>query len=123
MGEFLALLSALRFGFARFVNGLLSRRIHGMTVALHTQRDGVVSVVVIVVVLTLYGGRWTMPIGVRAAAVAAAIVPYLETTTHQLLAASTVSGPSTPSPSAPPAPPKAWPAPPAQLPPLPPRSA
>ncbi|MFF1654296.1 EamA family transporter [Streptomyces sp. NPDC058255] len=40
MGEFLALSSALCFGVTHFVNGLLSRRVDGMTVALHAQLGG-----------------------------------------------------------------------------------
>jgi drug/metabolite transporter (DMT)-like permease len=57
----------------------------------------VVSVVVIAAVLTPYGGgRWTMPTGAWATAVAAgmvgtaAIVLYLEATAHQLMAVATV---------------------------------
>src|SRR5882757_1859965 len=40
MGESLALVSALCFGVTHFVNGLLSRRVDGMTVALHAQLGG-----------------------------------------------------------------------------------
>ncbi|MEV2192997.1 EamA family transporter [Streptomyces phaeochromogenes] len=40
MGESLALLSALCFGITHFVSGLLSRRVDGMTVALHAQLGG-----------------------------------------------------------------------------------
>lgn len=40
MGELLALLSALCFGITHFVNGLVSRRHNGLTVALHAQLGG-----------------------------------------------------------------------------------
>ncbi|MET7573250.1 DMT family transporter [Streptomyces sp. NPDC005492] len=40
MGESLALVSALCFGVTHFVNGLLSRRVDGITVALHAQVGG-----------------------------------------------------------------------------------
>lgn len=40
MGELLALLSALCFGVTHFVNGLVSRRHNGLTVALHAQLGG-----------------------------------------------------------------------------------
>ncbi|MEV0911453.1 EamA family transporter [Streptomyces hokutonensis] len=40
MGGSLALVSALCFGITHFVNGLLSRRVDGMTVALHAQLGG-----------------------------------------------------------------------------------
>ncbi|MDQ0937111.1 EamA family transporter [Streptomyces turgidiscabies] len=42
MGELLALLSALCFGITHFVNGLVSRRHDGLTVALHAQLGGTV---------------------------------------------------------------------------------
>ncbi|WP_046729511.1 GRP family sugar transporter [Streptomyces humi] len=42
MGELLALLSALCFGITHFVNGLVSRRHNGLTVALHAQLGGTV---------------------------------------------------------------------------------
>ena len=42
MGELLALLSALCFGITHFVNGLVSRRHDGLTVALHAQLGGLV---------------------------------------------------------------------------------
>jgi drug/metabolite transporter (DMT)-like permease len=42
MGELLALLSALCFGTTHFVNGLVSRRHNGLTVALHAQLGGTV---------------------------------------------------------------------------------
>ncbi|MFF8973057.1 GRP family sugar transporter [Streptomyces sp. NPDC014995] len=40
MGELLALLSALCFGITHFINGLVSRRHNGLTVALHAQLGG-----------------------------------------------------------------------------------
>lgn len=40
MGELLALLSALSFGLTHFVNGLISHRHNGLTVALHAQLGG-----------------------------------------------------------------------------------
>ncbi|WP_241267610.1 hypothetical protein [Streptomyces scabichelini] len=40
MGELLALASALCFGITHFVNGLVSRRADGVTVALHAQLGG-----------------------------------------------------------------------------------
>ncbi|MGP3999473.1 EamA family transporter [Streptomyces sp. 8N706] len=40
MGELLALASAVCFGSTHFVNGLVARRIHGMTVALYAQTGG-----------------------------------------------------------------------------------
>ncbi|MFD4525254.1 GRP family sugar transporter [Streptomyces sp. NPDC058470] len=42
MGELLALLSALCFGVTHFVNGLVSRRHNGLTVAFHAQLGGTV---------------------------------------------------------------------------------
>ncbi|MEV6500854.1 GRP family sugar transporter [Streptomyces prunicolor] len=47
MGESLALVSALCFGIAHFANGLLSRRVNGMTVALHAQLGGTVLALVL----------------------------------------------------------------------------
>lgn len=47
LGEFLALASALCFGVTHFVNGLLSRRVDGMTVALHPQLGGTVLALVL----------------------------------------------------------------------------
>lgn len=44
MGELLALLSALCFGITHFVNGLVSRRHNGLTVALHAQLGGTLMV-------------------------------------------------------------------------------
>ncbi|MEU9365327.1 EamA family transporter [Streptomyces avermitilis] len=54
MGEFLALSSALCFGVTHFVNGLLSRRVDGMTVALHAQVGG--TVLALLLAATLPGG-------------------------------------------------------------------
>ncbi|MFJ8142761.1 GRP family sugar transporter [Streptomyces sp. NPDC096013] len=42
MGELLALLSAVCFGVTHFINGLVSRRHNGLTVALHAQLGGTV---------------------------------------------------------------------------------
>jgi len=54
MGEFLALSSALCFGVTHFVNGLLSRRVDAMTVALHAQVGG--TVLALLLAATLTGG-------------------------------------------------------------------
>lgn len=54
MGEFLALSSALCFGVTHFVNGLLSRRVDAMTVALHAQVGG--TVLALVLAASLSGG-------------------------------------------------------------------
>jgi drug/metabolite transporter (DMT)-like permease len=54
MGECLALISALCFGVTHFVNGLLSRRVDGMTVALHAQLGG--TALALVLAPTLPGG-------------------------------------------------------------------
>jgi drug/metabolite transporter (DMT)-like permease len=54
MGECLALISALCFGVTHFVNGLLSRRVGGMTVALHAQLGG--SALALVLAPSLPGG-------------------------------------------------------------------
>jgi drug/metabolite transporter (DMT)-like permease len=51
MGESLALLSAVCFGVAHFVNGLLSRRVDGLTVALHAQLGGTALALVLAPVL------------------------------------------------------------------------
>jgi len=54
MGESLALVSALCFGITHFVNGLLSRRVDGMTVALHAQLGG--TALALVLATSLSGG-------------------------------------------------------------------
>ncbi len=54
MGELLALLSALCFGITHFVNGLVSRRHSGLTVALHAQVGG--TVLGLLLALTVGGG-------------------------------------------------------------------
>ncbi|MEV6483491.1 EamA family transporter [Streptomyces sp. NPDC051576] len=54
MGESLALVSALCFGVTHFVNGLLSRRVDGMTVALHAQVGG--TALALVLASSLPGG-------------------------------------------------------------------
>lgn len=54
MGELLALLSALCFGITHFVNGLVSRRHNGLTVALHAQLGG--TVLGLLLALVLDGG-------------------------------------------------------------------
>ncbi|MFF6993110.1 GRP family sugar transporter [Streptomyces sp. NPDC010273] len=51
MGELLALLSALCFGITHFVNGLVSRRHNGLTVALHAQLGGTVLALLLAVFL------------------------------------------------------------------------
>ncbi|MEU1102732.1 EamA family transporter [Streptomyces tibetensis] len=51
MGELLALLSALCFGITHFVNGLVSRRRNGLTVALHAQVGGIVLGLLLALVL------------------------------------------------------------------------
>ncbi|MEU1013648.1 EamA family transporter [Streptomyces sp. NPDC005890] len=57
MGETLALASALCFGVTHFANGLVSRRIDGITVALYAQLAG--SVVAVVAALASSGGPAT----------------------------------------------------------------
>ncbi|MFI7498049.1 EamA family transporter [Streptomyces sp. NPDC049687] len=57
MGEILALASALCFGVTHFANGLVSRRIDGITVALHAQLAG--SAVAVVLALSSSGGAAT----------------------------------------------------------------
>lgn len=54
MGESLAMVSALCFGITHFVNGLLSRRGDGMTVALHAQLGG--TVLALVLAASMHGG-------------------------------------------------------------------
>ncbi|MFJ6392947.1 GRP family sugar transporter [Streptomyces sp. NPDC091972] len=58
MGELLALLSALCFGITHFVNGLVSRRHNGLTVALHAQLGG--TALGLFLVLLLGGGSATL---------------------------------------------------------------
>ncbi|AJP05491.1 multidrug DMT transporter permease [Streptomyces cyaneogriseus subsp. noncyanogenus] len=58
MGELLALLSALCFGITHFVNGLVSRRHDGLTVALHAQLGG--TVLGLILALSLNGGSATL---------------------------------------------------------------
>ncbi|HEY8979660.1 MAG TPA: GRP family sugar transporter [Streptomyces sp.] len=58
MGELLALLSALCFGITHFVNGLVSRRRDGLTVALHAQLGG--TALGLCLVLVLDGGAATL---------------------------------------------------------------
>ncbi|MEU3528960.1 EamA family transporter [Streptomyces sp. NPDC038707] len=57
MGEVLALTSALCFGVTHFANGLVSRRVDGITVALYAQLAG--TVVALVAALSSAGGTGT----------------------------------------------------------------
>ncbi|MFD4557851.1 EamA family transporter [Streptomyces sp. NPDC058469] len=58
MGELLALLSALCFGVTHFVNGLVSRRHNGLTVAFHAQLGG--TVLGLLLALFLHAGSATV---------------------------------------------------------------
>lgn len=59
LGEALALLSALCFGITHFVNGLVSRKHNGLTVALHAQLGG--TVLSLLLALFLSAGSASLP--------------------------------------------------------------